>query len=82
MGGFWIQNALTPEPRHTRAYTGEGCPGLLLRILGIVWPQVRSPTVKFFVLRLVWLVSPHTRVPIPLTAPHWAFVKQDSKTEN
>ena len=69
MGGFWIQNALTPEPRHMRAYTREGFPGLPLRILGIVWPQVRSPMVKSFVLRPVWLVSPHTRVPAPLTTP-------------
>lgn len=69
-GGFWIQNALTLEPRHTRAYTGEGVPRLAPENSGNRLASGEVTTVKSFVfLRPVWLVSPDTRLPAPLTAP-------------
>ena len=47
---------------HTWAYTGEGFLSLPWRILGMSWPQVKSPMVKsLFLISPVWLVSPDTR---------------------
>ena len=73
MGAFGFRrHQFQNRDPHIQAYRGEGFLTLLPRILGVSWPQVRSPVVKsLFLISSVWLVSPDTRDSHALDCPHW-----------